>query len=64
MNIEKKQEEETKLLKITEVEEELKRAKREGMLFIQPSAIRSPSHSSSFSNCVKGKAYNEKIQFV
>ncbi len=60
----KKQEEETKLLKRTEVEEELRRAKIKGMLNIQPLAVGLPLHSSSFSNCVEGKAYNKKIQFV
>ncbi len=59
-----KQEEEAELLKRTKVEKELRRTKKKGVLNIQLLAIRSPSHSSSFSKCVEGKAYNEKIQFV
>jgi hypothetical protein len=51
-------------LRRIEVKEELTRAKREGMLNIQPLAIRSPPHSSSSSKCVERKAYNEKIQFA
>jgi hypothetical protein len=47
-------------LRKIEVEEELKRTKRE-LLNIQLLAIRSLSHSSSCSKCVEGKAYNEKI---
>jgi hypothetical protein len=31
---------------------------------IQPFAIRSPQHSSSSSECAKGKVYNKKIQFA
>ncbi len=34
------------------------------MLNIQPLATRSSLHSSSFSECVEGKAYNEKIQCI
>ncbi len=52
------------MLKKIEVEEELRRAMREGMLNIQLLAIRSLPHSSSSSECAEGKAYNEKIQFV
>ncbi len=48
------------LLIITKVEEELKKAKRR-VLNNQPLAIRLSLHSSSFSKCAKGKAYNEKI---
>jgi hypothetical protein len=51
-------------LKRTKVEEELRRAKIEGMLNIQPLAKGLPLHSSSFSDCVEGKAYNKKIQFA
>jgi hypothetical protein len=46
-------------LRRTQVEEELKRAKK-GVLNIQM-LVRSPSHSSSFLECVEGKAYNVKI---
>jgi hypothetical protein len=52
------------LLKRTKVEEELKIAKREGLLNIQLLTIRSLLHSSSTSKCVKGKVYNKKIQFA
>jgi hypothetical protein len=51
-------------LKRTKVEEELKRAKKEGVLNIQSLAVRSLLHSSSSSECAEGKAYNEKIQFA
>jgi hypothetical protein len=51
------------LLKITKVENELKKEERK-VLNIELLAIRSLSHSSSSSKCAKGKAYNEKIQFV
>ncbi len=34
------------------------------MLNIQLMVVRSPPHSSSFSECAKKKAYNQKIQFV
>jgi hypothetical protein len=47
-------------LRKIEVEEELRRAKRK-VLNIQPLAVKSPSHSSSSSECVEGKAYNERI---
>ncbi len=56
-----RQEEETELLKITKVEEELKRAEREGMLNIQLLVVRSLPHSSPSLECVEGKVYNEKI---
>ncbi len=56
-----RQKEEAELLKRTKVEEELRRAKRKGVLNFQPLAIRSLSHSSSSSECVEGNAYNEKI---
>ncbi len=46
------------------IEEELRKAKREGMLNIQSLAIRSLSHSSSSSECAERKSYNEKIQFA
>ncbi len=49
-----------KLLKRTEVEEELKRTEK-GVLNIQPLVVRLLSHSSSSSECIKGKVYNEKI---
>jgi hypothetical protein len=49
------------LLRRTKVEEELRKAEHEGVFNIQPLVIRSPSHSSSFSKCVKGKVYNENI---
>ncbi len=47
-----------------EVEKELRRAKKGGMLNIQLLVVSSLSHSSSSSECVEGKAYNEKIQFT
>jgi hypothetical protein len=53
-----------KLLKRIKVKEELRRAKKEGMLNIQLLPIRLSSHSSSSSECVKGKAYNVKILFA
>ncbi len=59
-----RQEEETELLKITKVEEELKRAERESMLNIQLLVVKSLLHSSSSLECVEGKVYNEKIQFA
>jgi hypothetical protein len=34
------------------------------MLNIQPLVIKLSLHSSSSSECVEGKAYNENIQFV
>jgi hypothetical protein len=52
------------LLKGTKVEQEFRRAKKEGMLNIQPLTIRLPLHSSSSLECAKGKAYNEMIQFA
>jgi len=52
------------LLRRTKVEKELRIAKRKGMLNIQPLALRLPPHSSSSSECVKGKVDNEKIQLV
>jgi len=51
-------------LKRTKVEKELRIEKRKGVLNIPPLALRLPPHSSSSSECVKGKAYNEKIQFA
>jgi hypothetical protein len=57
-------EEEAELLRIIELEEDLRRAKREGVLNIQSLTIRLQPHSSSFSKCVEGKVYKEKIQFV
>jgi hypothetical protein len=56
-----RQEEEVELLKKTKVEKESKRVEREGILNIQPLAIRLPLHSSSSLECAKGKVYNEKI---
>jgi hypothetical protein len=52
------------LLRRTEVEEELRKVEKEGVLNIQSLAIRLSSHSSSSSERVERKAYNEKIQFV
>jgi hypothetical protein len=49
------------LLRRTKVEEELRKAERKGVLNIQPLVVRLPSHSSSSSECAKGKVYNEKI---
>jgi hypothetical protein len=49
----RKQEEEAKLLRITKVKEELRRAKREGVLNIQSLVVRSLPHSSSSSKCVE-----------
>ncbi len=51
------------LLRIIEAKKDLKRAKCEGMLNIQPLVVRLPPHSSLSSKCVEGKVYNEKIQF-
>ncbi len=48
------------LLKRIAIEEELRKVER-GMLNMQPLAIRSSPHSSSSSECVEGKAYNENI---
>ncbi len=52
------------MLKRTKVEEELRGIVRKGVLNIQPLDVKSSLHSSSFSKCVKGKAYSEKIQFA
>jgi hypothetical protein len=49
------------LWKRTKIEEELRRVEREEVLNIQPLIVRSLPHSSSSSECAKGKAYNEKI---
>ncbi len=51
------------MLRIIEIEEELRRIER-GMLNIQLLAVKSLLHSSSSSECVKGKAYNMKIHFA
>jgi hypothetical protein len=51
-------------LKRTKVEEELRKTKRGEVLNIQLLVVRSSSHTSSSLECVEGKAYNEKIQFV
>jgi hypothetical protein len=51
-------------LKRIEVEKELKIIEREGVLNVQPLAIRLPTHSSSSSKCVEGKVYNEEIKFA
>jgi hypothetical protein len=59
-----RQEEEVELLKRTKVKKELRRAKKEGMLNIQPLVIRSSPHSSSSLECVEGNMYNEKLHFV
>jgi hypothetical protein len=50
-------------LKRSEVEKELRRAKR-GVLNIQPLVVKLLLHSSSSSKCVKRKVYNEKIYFT
>jgi hypothetical protein len=55
-----RQEEEVELLRRTKAEEELRRVEK-GILNIQLLAIRSSRHSSSSSECAKGKAYNDKI---
>jgi hypothetical protein len=47
------------LLRRTKVEEDLRIVEREGLLNIQPLAVRSLLYSSS--KCVKGKAYNKNI---
>ncbi len=52
------------LLRRTKVEEELRKAKHECVLNIQPLAVRSSLHSSSYLECVERKAYNGKIEFV
>jgi hypothetical protein len=49
------------LLRRTKIEEELRRAKCEGKLNIQPLAIKLLLHSSSSLECAKIKAYNEKM---
>jgi hypothetical protein len=59
-----RQEEEVELLGKIKVDEELRRVERKRVLNIQPLAISSPSHSSSFSERAKGKVYNEKIPFA
>ncbi len=59
-----RQEEEVELLKKIEVDEQLRRVEKGGVLNIQSLAMRLPPHSSSSSKCVERKAYNEKIQFV
>jgi hypothetical protein len=46
-----KQEEEAGLLKRTKLEEEVKRAEKEGVLNIQPLAVRSLPHSSWSLEC-------------
>jgi hypothetical protein len=46
----RRQEEEVKLLKRIEVEEELRRAKKEGLLNIQLLVVRLPPYSSSSSD--------------
>jgi hypothetical protein len=51
-------------LRITKIEKELRIAKQEGVLNIQPLALKLPPHSSSSLECVKGKAYDENIHFV
>jgi hypothetical protein len=56
-----RKEEEEELLRKKEVKDELRRVEREGMLNIQPLAVRSLPHSSSSLECAKGKAYNVKI---
>jgi hypothetical protein len=60
----KQRQEEMELLRKIEVEEELRRAEHESMLNIQSLAIRPLSHSSSSSECIERKVYNEKIQFA
>jgi hypothetical protein len=48
-------------LRKIEVDNELKRAERKGMLNILPLVVRLSPHSSSSSECVERKTYNEKI---
>jgi hypothetical protein len=48
-------------LRKKEIEEELRIAKHAKMLNIQLLAMRLPPHSPSFSECEKGKAYNENM---
>jgi len=57
-----RQKEEAKLLKRTEIEEELRGVER-GVLNIQLLVVWSLSHSSCL-ECGKGKSYNVKIQFA
>jgi hypothetical protein len=52
------------LLRRIKLEEELRRVEQEGMLNIQPLAVRSPLHSSSFLECAERKTYKEKIKFA
>ncbi len=59
-----RQEEEVKLLRRIEVEEELRRVEHEGVLNIQSLVARSLPHSSSSLQCAERKVYNEKIQFT
>ncbi len=42
----------------------MKRIEREGLLNIQPLALRLPPHSSLSLKCAKGKVYNEKMLFA
>jgi len=53
-----------KLLRIIEVEDKLKREKKERVVNIQPLTVRLLLHSSSSSECAEGKVYNENIQFA
>jgi hypothetical protein len=50
-------------LRRIKIKEELRKIEKK-MLNIQPLVLKLSLHSSSFSECAKGKAYNEKIQFV
>jgi hypothetical protein len=51
-------------LRKTEVEEELRKVAKKGVLNIQPLDVMLSLHSSSSSKCVEGKVYNEKLQFA
>jgi hypothetical protein len=60
----RKQEEEAKVSKQEEVEEELRRGENVGALNIQLLAVRSVLHSPSSLECEKGKQYHENVQFA
>jgi hypothetical protein len=53
--------EDVELLRRTEIEDELRRIKREEVLNIQPLVVQSSLHSSTSSKYAKRKVYNEKI---
>jgi hypothetical protein len=50
-------------LKRKEVEEKLRRAKKEGVLNIHPLVVRLLLHTSSL-ECAEEKVYNQKILFA